>query len=154
MDLSPREKDKLLLFTVALLAERRKARGLPPGRALACERHAAEQRARRAPKMPGVRAAVLRALVEPHARDGPGHVAAEAHPDRDQAINRMERALAGSGSVTTTVAPLAINWSQNWRTKAEPWPWFRRSASPMYWSTPRVPGGWSSKWWPGQARGS
>ncbi len=29
MELSPREKDKLLLFTAALLAERRKARGLP-----------------------------------------------------------------------------------------------------------------------------
>ncbi len=28
MNLSPREKDKLLLFTAALLAERRKARGL------------------------------------------------------------------------------------------------------------------------------
>jgi urease subunit gamma len=28
MDLSPREKDKLLIFTAALLAERRKARGL------------------------------------------------------------------------------------------------------------------------------
>ncbi len=28
MDLSPREKDKLLLFTAALVAERRKARGL------------------------------------------------------------------------------------------------------------------------------
>jgi urease subunit gamma len=28
MDLSPREKDKLLLFTAALLAERRLARGL------------------------------------------------------------------------------------------------------------------------------
>src|SRR5690349_17283330 len=28
MDLSPREKDKLLLFTAALLAERRKARGI------------------------------------------------------------------------------------------------------------------------------
>ncbi|MCS5585234.1 MAG: urease subunit gamma [Pseudomonadota bacterium] len=28
MDLSPREKDKLLLFTAALLAERRKARGV------------------------------------------------------------------------------------------------------------------------------
>ena len=28
MDLSPREKDKLLVFTAALLAERRKARGL------------------------------------------------------------------------------------------------------------------------------
>lgn len=28
MKLSPREKDKLLLFTAALLAERRKARGL------------------------------------------------------------------------------------------------------------------------------
>ena len=28
MDLTPREKDKLLLFTAALLAERRKARGL------------------------------------------------------------------------------------------------------------------------------
>jgi len=28
MELSPREKDKLMLFTVALLAERRKARGL------------------------------------------------------------------------------------------------------------------------------
>lgn len=28
MDLSPREKDKLLLFTAALLAERRRARGL------------------------------------------------------------------------------------------------------------------------------
>jgi urease subunit gamma len=28
MDLSPREKDKLLLFTAALLAERRKVRGL------------------------------------------------------------------------------------------------------------------------------
>jgi urease subunit gamma len=28
MDLMPREKDKLLLFTAALLAERRKARGL------------------------------------------------------------------------------------------------------------------------------
>ena len=27
MDLTPREKDKLLLFTAALLAERRKARG-------------------------------------------------------------------------------------------------------------------------------
>ena len=27
MELSPREKDKLLLFTAALLAERRKARG-------------------------------------------------------------------------------------------------------------------------------
>ena|SRR5277367_3124038 len=29
MELSPREKDKLLLFTAGLLAERRKARGLP-----------------------------------------------------------------------------------------------------------------------------
>jgi urease subunit gamma len=28
MDLTPREKDKLLLFTAALLAERRKARGI------------------------------------------------------------------------------------------------------------------------------
>ena len=28
MDLSPREKDKLLLFTAALLAERRRGRGL------------------------------------------------------------------------------------------------------------------------------
>ncbi|CAZ90163.1 urease gamma subunit [Thiomonas arsenitoxydans] len=28
MDLTPREKDKLLIFTAALLAERRKARGL------------------------------------------------------------------------------------------------------------------------------
>jgi urease subunit gamma len=28
MELSPREKDKLLLFTAALLAERRRARGL------------------------------------------------------------------------------------------------------------------------------
>ncbi len=28
MDLSPREKDKLLLFTASLLAERRRARGL------------------------------------------------------------------------------------------------------------------------------
>jgi urease subunit gamma len=28
MDLSPRERDKLLLFTAALLAERRRARGL------------------------------------------------------------------------------------------------------------------------------
>jgi urease subunit gamma len=28
MELSPREKDKLLLFTASLLAERRKARGL------------------------------------------------------------------------------------------------------------------------------
>jgi urease subunit gamma len=28
MDLSPREKDKLLLFTAALLAERRRARGV------------------------------------------------------------------------------------------------------------------------------
>jgi urease gamma subunit len=28
MDLSPREKDKLLLFTAGLLAERRKARGV------------------------------------------------------------------------------------------------------------------------------
>ncbi|MCE2916120.1 MAG: urease subunit gamma [Rubrivivax sp.] len=28
MDLTPREKDKLMLFTAALLAERRKARGL------------------------------------------------------------------------------------------------------------------------------
>ena len=28
MDLSPREKDKLILFTAGLLAERRKARGL------------------------------------------------------------------------------------------------------------------------------
>ena len=28
MDLSPREKDKLLVFTASLLAERRKARGL------------------------------------------------------------------------------------------------------------------------------
>ena len=28
MDLSPREKDKLMLFTAALLAERRKAKGL------------------------------------------------------------------------------------------------------------------------------
>jgi urease subunit gamma len=28
LELSPREKDKLLLFTAALLAERRKARGL------------------------------------------------------------------------------------------------------------------------------
>ena len=28
MDLSPREKDKLLIFTAALLAERRKAKGI------------------------------------------------------------------------------------------------------------------------------
>jgi len=28
MDMTPREKDKLLIFTAALLAERRKARGL------------------------------------------------------------------------------------------------------------------------------
>ncbi|MBA2352845.1 MAG: urease subunit gamma, partial [Burkholderiales bacterium] len=30
MELTPREKDKLLIFTAALLAERRKARGLKP----------------------------------------------------------------------------------------------------------------------------
>jgi urease gamma subunit len=30
MDLTPREKDKLLIFTAALLAERRKARGSAP----------------------------------------------------------------------------------------------------------------------------
>ena len=29
MDLTPREKDKLLLFTAGLVAERRLARGLP-----------------------------------------------------------------------------------------------------------------------------
>ena len=29
MELTPREKDKLLVFTAGLLAERRKARGLP-----------------------------------------------------------------------------------------------------------------------------
>ena len=31
MELTPREKDKLLLFTAALLAERRRARALRPG---------------------------------------------------------------------------------------------------------------------------
>lgn len=40
MDLTPREKDKLLLFTAALLAERRRARGLklnhPEAVALLC----------------------------------------------------------------------------------------------------------------------
>src|ERR1700756_5453698 len=40
MNLTPREKDKLLLFTAALLAERRKARGLklnhPEAVALIC----------------------------------------------------------------------------------------------------------------------
>jgi urease subunit gamma len=40
MDLTPREKDKLLIFTAALLAERRKARGLklnvPESIALIC----------------------------------------------------------------------------------------------------------------------
>ena len=40
MDLTPREKDKLLIFTAALLAERRKARGLklnvPEAIALIC----------------------------------------------------------------------------------------------------------------------
>ncbi len=40
MDLTPREKDKLLIFTAALLAERRKARGLklnhPEAVALSC----------------------------------------------------------------------------------------------------------------------
>lgn len=40
MDLTPREKDKLLLFTAALLAERRKARGVklnyPEAIALIC----------------------------------------------------------------------------------------------------------------------
>ena len=40
MELSPREKDKLLLFTAALLAERRRARGLklnyPESVALIC----------------------------------------------------------------------------------------------------------------------
>ncbi len=40
MDLTPREKDKLLIFTAALLAERRKARGLklnhPEAVALIC----------------------------------------------------------------------------------------------------------------------
>ena len=30
MELTPRDKDKLLLFTAALLAERRKAKGLKP----------------------------------------------------------------------------------------------------------------------------
>lgn len=30
MELTPREKDKLLIFTAALLAERRKGRGLKP----------------------------------------------------------------------------------------------------------------------------
>ncbi len=30
MELSPREKDKLLVFTAALLAERRRARGVKP----------------------------------------------------------------------------------------------------------------------------
>jgi urease subunit gamma len=30
MELTPREKDKLLVFTAALLAERRRARGLKP----------------------------------------------------------------------------------------------------------------------------
>jgi urease subunit gamma len=40
MDLTPREKDKLLIFTAALLAERRKARGVklnyPEAVALIC----------------------------------------------------------------------------------------------------------------------
>jgi urease subunit gamma len=40
MDLTPREKDKLLIFTAALLAERRRARGLklnhPEAVALLC----------------------------------------------------------------------------------------------------------------------
>ena len=40
MDLTPREKDKLLIFTAALLAERRRARGLrlnyPEATALLC----------------------------------------------------------------------------------------------------------------------
>ena len=36
MELTPREKDKLLLFTAALLAERRKARGVKLNHSEAC----------------------------------------------------------------------------------------------------------------------
>ena len=36
MDLTPREKDKLLIFTAALLAERRKGRGLKPAATTTC----------------------------------------------------------------------------------------------------------------------
>ena len=50
MELTPREKDKLLLFTAALVAERRKARGLEaqlPGSGGADLRRDPRRRARR-----------------------------------------------------------------------------------------------------------
>ena len=53
MELTPREKDKLLLFTAALLAERRKARGLklnyPEAVALHHARRSSKARATAAP---------------------------------------------------------------------------------------------------------
>jgi urease gamma subunit len=52
MELTPREKDKLLLFTAALLAERRKARGLKlnsPRRSPTSRRRFSKARATAAP---------------------------------------------------------------------------------------------------------
>ena len=51
MDLTPREKDKLLLFTAALVAERRQARGLKlnyPEAVALISRRDPRRRARRA----------------------------------------------------------------------------------------------------------
>lgn len=126
MDLSPREKDKLLLFTAALLAERRKARGLKlnypeavayisaailegarDGRSVAELMGAGAELLTENDVMPGVAELIPEVQVEATFPDGTKLVTVHA-PIRPVAAASTESSVA-TGAVETLEGELALN---------------------------------------------
>ena len=126
MDLSPREKDKLLLFTAALLAERRRARGLKlnypeavayisaailegarDGRSVAELMGAGAELLTENDVMPGVAELIPEVQVEATFPDGTKLVTVHA-PIRPVAPASTETSLA-TGAVETLEGELALN---------------------------------------------
>ena len=124
MELSPREKDKLLLFTAALLAERRKARGLQlnypeavayisaailegarEGRSVAELMGAGAELLTEDDVMPGVAALIPEVQVEATFPDGTKLVTVHTpiRPTREAA------ALAAPGAVEVREGEIALN---------------------------------------------
>src|SRR5262245_11528043 len=127
MELSPREKDKLLLFTAALLAERRKARGLKlnypeavaylsaailegarDGRSVAELMGAGAELLTENDVMPGVAELIPEVQVEATFPDGTKLVTVHT-PIRPTAAARAVAPSAATGAVETAEAELQLN---------------------------------------------
>jgi urease subunit gamma/beta len=120
MELSPREKDKLLLFTAALLAERRRARGLRLNypEAVAYISAAILEGARDGRTVAQLMAEGARILTEDDVMEGVAELIPEVQveatfPDGTKLVTVHQpiaaRKTLGIGAVTTVAGSIALN---------------------------------------------